>query len=86
MHLTICDSTGHRSDGVLLAASAYRMRVMFPGDSDVRELSRTYDQWTLETGEQVELESIATDGSLDLSKFYPEVVSRGYGAGQAAEF
>ena len=86
MHLTICDSTGRRIDGVLLAASAYRMRVMFPGDSDVRELCRTYDQWTLETGEQVELEVLATDGSLELSNFYPEVASGGNGAGQAAEF
>ena len=80
MNLIICDSTQKRSEGVVLAAGRNRIRIALRGVSDVTELRREYDQWTLETGEPVQLDLVLGDSQADLLHFLEEVYPRYYAA------
>ena len=80
MNLIICDSTQRRLEGVVLAAGQDRIRVAIRGVSDVTELRREYSQWTLETGEPVDLELLLGDSQTDLFHFLKEVYPRYYTA------
>jgi len=80
MNLIICDSTRRRLEGVVLAAGRNRMRVALEGQSDVTELCREYDQWSLESGEPVVLELMLGDTPADLGNFLTEVYPRYYTA------
>jgi len=56
MHLMIRDSKGRIVEGLLLAANKSEIRLQLRGTGDVTELSHAYGQWSLQTGEKVELE------------------------------
>jgi hypothetical protein len=58
MYLIICNSNCERSECMLLAATADRMRLAVPGCVDAVELTRKQGQWVLEGQEPVELESL----------------------------
>jgi hypothetical protein len=83
MHVTVRDAAGRRLDGLLLAASRYRLRILFRGAKDVTELAREYGQWTLPSGELVEFESVVTDGRFDLSRCCEQVFPRVQAPGPA---
>jgi hypothetical protein len=85
MNVIICQTNSQRLEGVLLAAGKYRLRVMLPGAPDVTELNLEYGQWTLETGEPVELESFVAEPSLDLSLLALEMFSPRLAAGARAQ-
>jgi hypothetical protein len=80
MNMIICDSTRRRLEGVVLAAGKDRIRVAFRGVSDVTELRREYSQWTLETGEPVDMELLLGDTRVDLIHFLEKVYPRCYTA------
>ena len=81
MHLTILDSTGGRHEGILLAASTSRMRVVVSGARDTVDLKLVEGGWLCEDGEPVELESIVAGE--DLSAFCSLVRPRTLAAGGA---
>ncbi len=58
MYLILCDSTGNRYEGVVLATSEHGLRVALRGGEDVVELTRHQNEWTLEGGGSVEIESM----------------------------
>jgi hypothetical protein len=80
MHLILCDSAGRRVEGLLLAASKYRLRVVRRGASDVTELRQEFGQWMFDTGEHIELEALTTDGTYQVGCIIP----RTFGAGTPA--
>ena len=73
MNVIIRQTNGQRLDGTLLAAGKYCLRIAVPGAPDVTELRREYGEWTLETGEPVELESMVVESALDFSTFAQEM-------------
>jgi hypothetical protein len=81
MHLTILDSTGGRHEGILLAASTSRMRVVVSGARDTVDLKLVEGGWLCEDGEPVELESIVAGE--DLSAFCSLIRPKTFAAGGA---
>ena len=63
MHLTLSYSDGRILEAVVLSASADRMRISIPDYEDVVELRMDQDNWILESGEPVEIESIILAGA-----------------------
>lgn len=57
-----------------------RIRVAIRGISDVTELRQEYSQWTLETGERVNLELMMGDSQSDMLHFLEKVYPRYYTA------
>ena len=80
MNLIICDSKQRRLEGVVLAAGQNRIRAAMRGVADVTELRREYSQWTLESGEPVNLELLLGDSQSDLLHFLHQVYPRYYTA------
>jgi hypothetical protein len=60
MHIMISFATGHRVEGILLAASDSFMRVVVPSGRETMELRRVAGCWESEEGEPIEIESIVT--------------------------
>jgi len=85
MKVIFSQANGQRSEGALLAAGKYSLRVMLPGSPDITELHNEYGQWMLETGEAVELDSFISDSILDLSLFSREVFGMSRAAGAFPE-
>ncbi len=67
MHVIIRDSRGAAKEGVLLAASASRVRVALRGFGDTVELSRTGDEWFFADSEPAEFAAVVA--SSDCSSF-----------------
>lgn len=86
MKVIYCEANGKRVEGAVLAAGKYLLRVMTPGAADVTELRHEYDQWSLDTGEPVVLESLITDPSLDLGLFAGEMFPLTHTAGTFHEY
>jgi hypothetical protein len=85
MNVIIRQNNGNRMNGTLLAAGKYCLRIAVPGESDITELRREYGEWTLETGEPVELESLIVESELDFSMFAQEVSSSTTAAGKTSD-
>jgi hypothetical protein len=81
MHVILCDPSGHRHEGIVLAASRYRLRVMLRGDSDITEIRREFDQWIGERGEQLTVEALAVAPGLDLEQFCRTAAPRTFAVG-----
>jgi len=77
MHLILSDSAGRRVETLLLAASKYRLRVMQKGASDITELRQEFGQWTFDSGEQIEIEAITTDGAYAVDSIMPATFAAG---------
>lgn len=58
MYLILCDSTGNRYEGMVLAGSETRLRVALRGGEDAIELTRHQNEWTIEGDGPVEIESL----------------------------
>lgn len=58
MYVILCDSTGNRYEGMVLAGSETRLRVALRGDEDAIELTRHQNEWRLEGEGPVEIESM----------------------------
>lgn len=75
MYLILCDASGNRYEGMVLAGSENGLRVALRGGEDAVELTRHQNQWTLEGGAPVEIESmLAADrplGALLVPVAYP---------------
>lgn len=69
MNIILSQQNGERLEGILLAAGSYSLRLMLPGSADVTELRREYGQWSLETGEPVELESMVMEFPVDFGQY-----------------
>jgi len=51
-------SSGRRVDGLVLAAGADRMRIVFHGGNETTELTRIGDRWVTERGGLLEIEAL----------------------------
>ena len=69
MYLTISFADGRMLEAVLLAVSRDRMRLAIQGRAETAEFRLVDGEWTSEEGEKIELESLVSDGSLDLAEF-----------------
>ena len=58
MYLILCDSTGNRYEGMVLAAGENGLRVALRGGEDAIELTRHQNRWTIEGQVPVEIESM----------------------------
>ena len=58
MFILLRDQTGRHLDGVLLSASAEKMRVVLRDHTDTLELCHIDSQWFSDWGTPVEIESI----------------------------
>jgi hypothetical protein len=74
MHMILSYETGKRTEGILLAVSPGRMRVVVRERNDTVELSLIGDRWISEDGDHVEIESLIADGETGMAAFYSQVV------------
>jgi hypothetical protein len=58
MYLILCDSTGNRYEGMVLATSEHGLRVALRGGEDAIELTHHQNQWTMEGDGAIEIESM----------------------------
>ena len=58
MYLILCDSSGNRYEGMVLATSEHGLRVALRGGEDAIELTRHQNEWTIEGNGPVEIESM----------------------------
>ena len=76
MHVIICYESGHRSEGILLAVSSSRLRVVVQDrNADTLELLLINGRWISEDGERVEIESLISDGKTAMAAFHPRVAA-----------
>jgi hypothetical protein len=80
MHVIIRDSRGAAKEGVLLAANAFRVRVVFRGSGDTVELSRTGDEWFFSDCEPAEFEAVVA--THDCTEFCSGISPRAQAAGR----
>ena len=77
MLLMIRDSKGRIVEGLLLAANKSEIRLQVRGTVDITELSQAYGEWSLPTGEKVELEFFSApdwfDSAAVCSQMFPRV-------------
>ena len=69
MHVILSFVTGRRAEGILLAASPRRMRIVVKKLNDTMELHLVDGKWITDIGDPVEIESLITDGQTDLGSF-----------------
>ena len=86
MKVIYSEANGKRIEGEVLAAGKYLLRVVVPGETDVVELRHEYDQWSLENGNAVTLESFITDSASDVSVFAREMFPLTRAAGSLREY
>jgi hypothetical protein len=82
MHLMIRDSQGRIVEGLLLAANTSGIRLQVRGTVDVTEISQAYGEWTLQTGEKVELEFLGTADWFDPAVLCSQMFPRAGAAGE----
>ncbi|MBZ5579265.1 MAG: hypothetical protein LAP40_22105 [Acidobacteriia bacterium] len=78
MYTILCDATGKRREGVLLAASANQMRLAVRGLGDAVELAWQQGKWVGEDGEPVEVESVLAGPRPEWAYFACGVPTRHY--------
>lgn len=79
MHLILSYSDGRRTEAVVLAMTAERMRISIPGASDAIELRAEQELWISESGERVEIDAVltASETGSQLADFRPLARSAG---------
>ena len=82
MHLMIRDSKGRVIEGLLLAASNSGIRLQVRGTVDVTEIHQAYGEWTLSTGEKVDLEFLGTADWFDSAAVCSQMFPRASAAGE----
>jgi len=69
MHMILRYPSGRRVDGILLAASADRMRIVVRRLNETIELRLTEGQWISEHGKRLEVEGWLSDGNVGMLDF-----------------
>jgi hypothetical protein len=62
MHVILSDEIGQRTEGILLAVSTGRLRIVMRKLQDTIELCLVDGRWKTESGRPVEIESMIMDG------------------------
>ena len=62
MYLILRDSNDNRYEGMVLATSEHGLRIALRGGEDAIELTRHQNEWTMEGGGPVAIESLLADG------------------------
>ena len=68
--------SGRRVEGILLAASSDRMRIVVARLNETLELRLEQGQWTSEDGDPIEIDGCLTDGSTTAAGFCSRMVTR----------
>lgn len=76
MHLILSYATGRRAEGILLAVSPGRMRIVVKRLNDTIELRQDEGQWFSDDGEPVEIESWISDGCTGTAGLFSRFVPR----------
>ena len=84
MHLLVRDSAGQIFEGVLLAAGAYSLRIVFQGFKDTAELRLADGRWMFDDGKTAEFESLITQS--EWSNFCRTIHPRAQSVGATASF
>lgn len=82
LSITLTLSPGLVAEGVMLAVSKDRMRIVLPGSEDTTDLYRFDGQWYTADNTPVELAALMTDGQTDLvelSHIFPQTLSASHG-------
>lgn len=69
MHMILRYPSGRRVDGILLAASADRMRIVVRRVNETIELRLTEGQWISEGRDRVEMDGWISDGNARMVDF-----------------
>ena len=69
MYLIVSDPEGRRTDAIVLAMGADRMRISVPGCDDVLELKKDGDRWIADSGAAMEIEAAIMTASGESSRF-----------------
>ena len=80
MDLNISTPNGKRFEAMVLAVGENRLRAVVAGCNDTVELWRNYGQWSSDLGD-VELEALASNHGIDMSRFCADFCSRERAAG-----
>lgn len=80
MYLILSFQTGRRTEGILLAASPGRMRIVIRRRNDTVELRLIEGRWIADDGEPVEIESWIAGEHTGIPGLFSEFVPRTYGA------
>lgn len=74
MHVILSYESGKRTEGILLAVSTGRLRIVARKLNDTLELRLTGGRWISEDGSHVEIESLISDGETGMAAFYSRFV------------
>ena len=80
MHLILNYQSGRRAEGVLLAVSAGRMRVVLQRQNDTVELRNFDGHWIADDDEPVEIESLVSDGCVEIESLLSQLAPRTHSA------
>jgi len=75
MHVIFSYESGQRTEGILLAVSPGRLRVVVRKLNDTVEFRLTEGRWISEDGDPVEIESLISDGEIGMAGFYSSFVA-----------
>jgi len=74
MHLMLTFSNGRRTEALVLAVGRNRMRIAIPSRNDAVELTLAGGQWTTDTGETLELDSLISLVDVDFPRLFPKAL------------
>jgi len=74
MHMILSYESGKRTEGILLAVSVGRLRVVVRRLNDTLELRLTGGRWISEDGSHVEIESLICDDEAGMAACYSRFV------------
>jgi hypothetical protein len=83
MQVILLDQSGHRVDGVVLAAGSDRMRLAAANRLDTIELNLVEDRWLSESGEPIEIEALVPIPETAFAQFCSAVQPRTCAVGRA---
>lgn len=76
MFILLRDQTGRHLDGILLSASAEKMRVVIRDHTDTLELCRVDTQWFSDWGTAVEIQSILAEDAHAVERVWTAAAPR----------
>jgi hypothetical protein len=74
MHVILSYESGKRAEGILLAVSTARLRVVVRKLNDTLELRFADGRWISEDGSHVEIESLIADDATGMAALYTPFV------------
>ena len=70
MYVILSYASGKTAEGVLLAVSPGRLRIVLRKRNDTIELRLSEGHWVSEDGDSVEIESLVSDGQPEMAAVY----------------